>query len=200
MNNIYRPLDVNNYQAIGHEVYIYAKNHSDVIQRQLFLEHDIPHMLSHCSLLARFLNKNQLTPTVVAITVMNLYSGFPLHRDSQGKAPWIRILWPIINCEGSKTKFWSVDDSHSYLIPHPTIPFTGYLDNAPCDLIDEFELSQPMVVDVQTVHSVHPDPITTEAHKKSLLDQVRISFTIGFDRDLPISRSLDAWIGFQDQS
>jgi hypothetical protein len=55
-------------------------------------------------------------------------------------------------------------------------------------VLAEIELLQPVVLDVSVAHAVHPAPDAT-GH--------RVSFTIGFDKDLPISKSVKAWFGFQ---
>ena len=54
--------------------------------------------------------------------------------------------------------------------------------------LGEIELTQPVIFDASVAHEVHPAPSATEH---------RISFTMGFDRDLPISKSVKAWFGFR---
>jgi hypothetical protein len=54
-------------------------------------------------------------------------------------------------------------------------------------LIHEFELVQPVLIDVSVAHEVHTAPDAID---------YRISFTMGFDQDLPISKTINAWSEF----
>ena len=105
--------------------------------------------------------------------------------------PYVRILWPIRNCEKSVTKFFDADPALvqiEYL--ENNIPYYGVYDMKNLRMIDQFELSSPFVFDSGIAHSVHPAPNATKA---------RISFSIGFDEDLEISQSVDSWSNFYSE-
>ena len=57
--------------------------------------------------------------------------------------------------------------------------------------IGEVELTSPIVFDGSTAHAVHcaPRPYAVPVHT----DWFRITFTIGFDRSMPISNLVSAW-------
>ena len=190
MNKIWKYLDVPNHQEISDEVYQYIVDHTDVLLcKNYFVDQPIPHMLSHCPLLFEFLDCRQLVAERLATIVCRNQDYVDMHKDSDGTYPYVRILWPIKNCQGSKTKIWEVPDGAGTLTSDTNgILYTQFSKNQECKLIDEFELSLPLVFDASCVHSVHPDPE---------LSGHRISFTIGFDKDLPISKSVKAWFGFQ---
>jgi hypothetical protein len=100
----------------------------------------------------------------------------------------VRLLWPLKNCAGSETKFYNLKKSQGQLIG---AEYEGWYIRYPTDhrgdVIDQFELTGPIVLDTSVPHSIHPDKI---------LDDIRISFTIAFDPTLAISKSVNAWFDF----
>jgi hypothetical protein len=185
-------LDVGNHHIISDEVYNYVINRTEVLTAKPFQYYtDLPinHVLQHCPALVEFLNSRHLVPARLAVIVVDSRDTVDLHIDNDGSSPYVRILWPIKNCEGSETRFFSVPEGAGRLEadPNGTI-VTGFERNQPCEQIDAFELTSPVLLDVSVPHSVHPN-----TERKGW----RISFTIGFDRDLPISKSIKAWFGFQ---
>jgi hypothetical protein len=190
MKLAYKFLDVENHQAISEEVYRYIIDHTDaILNKNYFNDQSIHHMLSHCPLLVEFLNSRHLVPKRLATIVCANKDTLTIHKDSDGVDSYVRILWPVRNCQGSKTKIWRVPDGAGTLASDTNgILYTEFPINQERELIHEFELVSPVLFDASCVHSVHPDPE---------LSGHRISFTIGFDRDLPISKSIKAWFGFQ---
>ena len=190
MKLAYKFLDIENHQAISEEVYRYIVDHTDaILNKNYFNDQSIHHMLSYCPLLVEFLNSRHLVPKRLATIVCANKDTLTIHKDSDGVDSYVRILWPVRNCQGSKTKIWRVPDGAGTLASDTNgILYTEFPINQERELIHEFELVSPVLFDASCVHSVHPDPE---------LSGHRISFTIGFDRDLPISKSIKAWFGFQ---
>jgi hypothetical protein len=190
MKLAYKFLDVENHQPISEEVYKYIVDHTDaMLSKNYFVDQPIHHMLSHCPLLEEFLNSRHLVPKRLATIVCANKDTLTMHKDSDGVDSYVRILWPVRNCQGSKTKIWQVPDGAGTLTSDTDgILYTEFPMDQECELIDEFELVSPVLFDASCAHSVHPDPE---------LSGHRISFTIGFDRDLPISKCIKAWFGFQ---
>ena len=186
----YKFLDVENHQAISDEVYKYIVDHTDALLcKNYFIDQSIHHMLSHCPLLEQFLNSRYLVPKRLATIVCANKDTLTIHKDSDGVDSYVRILWPVRNCQGSKTKIWQVPDGAGTLASDTNgILYTEFPKDQERELIDEFELLSPLLFDASCVHSVHPNT-DLEGH--------RITFTIGFDRDLPISKSINAWFDFQ---
>jgi hypothetical protein len=190
MRPVYKFLNIDNHQIIGDQMYNFVVNHTDILRPKIprfFTDVNIAHVLTHAPLLKEFLDVRYLTPTKMSVIVVPADIEPYLHVDTVD--PFVRILWPVQNCAGSQTKFYDV--------PREYLELTSYLDGVFFyDIIEqrkwqkvgEFELTTPLVFDASVAHEVHPSPDAT-GH--------RISFTIGFDRDLPISKSVKAWFGFQ---
>ena len=179
-------MNVSSHQKISNEVYKYIVDHTQILALEnIFVDQDIDHMLSRCLRLAGFLSYHNLVPKRLATIVCASSSEIEMHKDNDGIMPYIRILWPIRNCQGSKTKIWSVPkDAGTVMVDTNGIVYTGFPSDQKRSQIDEFELSHPVLFNASCAHSVHPAPGST---------QTRISFTMGFDRDLPISKSIEAW-------
>ena len=190
MRPIYKFLNIDNHQDISDEVYKYIVDHTDALLcKNYFNDQPIHHMLSYCPLLVEFLNGRHLIPQRLATIVCANKDDVVMHKDSDGENSYVRILWPIRNCQGSKTKIWKVPDGAGKLASDTNgILYTEFPKDQERELIDEFELLSPLLFDASCVHSVHPNT-DLEGH--------RITFTIGFDRDLPISKSINAWFDFQ---
>lgn len=186
MSNIWKYLNVSSHQKISNEVYKYIVDHTQILALEnIFVDQDIDHMLSRCLRLAGFLSYHNLVPKRLATIVCASSSEIEMHKDNDGIMPYIRILWPIRNCQGSKTKIWAVPkDAGTVMVDTNGIVYTGFPSDQKRSQIDEFELSHPVLFNASCAHSVHPAPGST---------QTRISFTMGFDRDLPISKSIEAW-------
>ena len=92
---------------------------------------------------------------------------------------------------GSHTKFFDIPIEYLQLEYDPVGSTSSYFtitESRDWSSLGEVELTQPVIFDASVAHAVYPAPNAT-GH--------RISFTIGFDRDLPISKSVKAWFGFQ---
>ena len=187
MQSTHKFLNVDNYQVISDEIYQYVVSHTQVLRLEyIFVDQYIDHMLSCCPLLTEFLNNHKLVPKRMAVVVVAASNKIEMHRDTDGRFnPYIRILWPIKNCQGSKTRIWFVPKHDGTVVWYPNnTMYTRFSADQKRLQIDEFELSQPLLFDASYAHSVDPAPGSTE---------IRISFTMGFDRDLPISKSIQAW-------
>lgn len=193
MSKIWKYLDVPNHQAISDEVYDYVVNYTDALELvENYIDPEpIRRMLSHCPLLAEFLHSQQLTPEILGIIVIDAQSGLGIHTDSEDLKSYIRVTWPVKNCQGSMTKIWKITEGYGEVnsdINGKLYTKFSSKQQAEFELIDEFELRSPVLLDVSYPHSVHPNT-NSPGH--------RISFTIGFDRDLPVSKSIKSWFGFQ---
>ena len=190
MRPIYKFLDIDNHQVIGDQMYNFVTNYTDILAPKtptFFTDVNITHALTHAPLLKEFLDRQFLVPTKMSVIVVPADMAPYLHVDTAD--PFVRMLWPVKNTAGSCTKFYDV--------PRECLELTSYLDgvlfyniteNRDWEQLAEFELSRPLVFDASFAHAVHSAPDAT-GH--------RISFSVGFDRDLPISKSVKAWFGFQ---
>jgi hypothetical protein len=192
MKLVYKFYDIENHQAISDEVYNYVANHSEILkQRPLVFFNDVNvfHMLNHTPTLTEFLQQQSLTPEQIAVVIVPPGEKPYLHVDTID--PYVRLLWPVKNCTGARTKFYDVP-RECLELEHNTKGssniYYNIIEQRDWAPLGEIELTQPVIFDASVAHAVHPAPDASEP---------RISFTIGFDRDLPISKSVKAWFGFQ---
>jgi hypothetical protein len=193
MRPIYRFLDVDNFQAISDEVYDYVVNHTDILNPKrrvvFYTDVSIPHILKYSPSLTKFLNQKLLIPDLISVVVVPPWEVPYIHVDYID--PYVRLLWPVRNCAGSQTKFYDIPKEFLVLNSESAASTNTYYDiseQRDWPVLEEVELIQPIVFDSSVAHAVHPAPDATEN---------RISFTIGFDKDLSISKSVKAWFGFQ---
>ncbi len=191
MSKIWKYLDVPNHQEISDEVYQYIVDHTSILKTKpiFYTDVNISHILRNAPLLTSFLEQRFLTPNLISIIVVPPNTKPSLHVDYID--PFVRILWPVKQCRGSKTKFYNIPREFLVLDSNPhaaTNTYYNITEKRDWPIVDEFELVQPLVFDASIAHAVHPAPDATD---------YRISFTIGFGKDLPISKSVKAWFGFQ---
>jgi hypothetical protein len=199
MRPVYKFLEIDNHQEISDDIYNYLINHTEILnpKNTVFFNHiSSTHVIQHVPSLKEFLDYNFLKPILTAVIVVSPGRKDTLHVDVVD--PYVRILWPIKHCQGSLTKMFDIpreclkekflDNADHTFDPGHATSFFEIVEQRDWPLINEFELSQPVIFDASVAHEVHTAPNATEH---------RISFTMGFDRDLPISKSIDAWFGFQ---
>jgi hypothetical protein len=205
MISIYKFLNINDYHLISNEVYQYTVDHTQVLLLENpFVDQDINKMLYYCPLLNGFLNTYKLIPKRLAIIVCAENSKIKMHKDNDGIEPYVRILWPVRNCQGSRTRLWNVPDGAGTVsIDTNGIVYTDFSIDQERELIGEFELLSPVLFNASCAHSVDPAPRKQIkiGFNRPYYKPIRISFTIGFDRSLSISKSIDAWqeLGFFNQ-
>jgi hypothetical protein len=193
MQPIWKFLEIDDHQAISDEVYQYMLDHTSMLDNHLttfYNEMDIFQVLNYTPSLRKFLSDHGLVPEFIAIIIV-LPSDHPDNLHADQLTPYVRLLWPVKNCLGSVTKFHDISrDLFREEADKWASTSAYYRPTVKKDwpVIDQFELTQPLVFDVSVAHEICAAPNTTEP---------RISFTIGFDRDLPISKSVKAWFGFQ---
>ena len=192
MKLAYKFFDVDNHQTIGDEVYDYVGTHTEILKPKtpvFFNDVSVMSMLRHTPLLKNFLQQNLLEPKQISVVIVPSDMTPYLHVDTID--PYVRLLWPVKNCAGSKTKFFDIPREFLELDHDSggsTNTYFNITESRDWPSLGEVELTQPVIFDASVAHAVHPAPNAT-GH--------RISFTIGFDRDLPISKSVKAWFGFQ---
>jgi hypothetical protein len=193
MSTCFKFLDVKNYQILGNEVYDYLNKRTNLLrtpQPLFFNELDVKDVRKNVKSVREWLTKNRLVAKrFIVIIVPPGNQPDNLHFDRL--VPYVRILWPIRNCENSVTKFFNADPANAQIAYlENNIPYYRVDEFANLRMIDQFELSSPLVFDSGIAHSVHPAPNATKT---------RISFSIGFDEDLQISQSVDRWSNFYSE-
>ena len=196
-------LNVDNHKAISADLANYVVKHTDLLASKpwcIFSEVEVSHVLEHIPLLKDFCEQKMLDPVFMAVIIVapDDKDHLGIHVDSD--RPWVRMLWPVYNCIGSLTKLYhgsentydQVRDRSGSVVPYYMTKKNTLTVSIPgietvVQQIDSFELKQPVVFDTGTLHSVYRVPNSRGP---------RISFSMGFDRDLDISNSMQAWLNF----
>lgn len=104
-----------------------------------------------------------------------------LHKDTYGSQ--YRILWPILNCQGTYTRFYDPNGNEliygrSDDISCPECIYTTVKIENPLIELGFYELTAPIVFDSYIMHAIYPN---------LQIDGARLTMTIGFDPDLDSS-------------
>jgi hypothetical protein len=169
----YKYIDIENYDLIQSEMKKFIFSKTSVIEDKLpwkFI--DTFQLSKEIPVLCDFFKTRGLELDIAAAVYRRPYSQGGIHVDT---SLFWRALLPVINCEGSKTKFFKFDpskfksgqgpdkDKNLSLIPGETLDFLG-----------ELELNKPIIFDPQIPHGVYCNPDLREP---------RISLTLGFKQD-----------------
>lgn len=183
--NIYKTIDIPNWQATSELVYQYIKQHEEIYTtKNTWVWFDFPAMLEAIPQIEQSLAAVGLSVGWLSILSCKPAEGFHLHAD--GYEPTnpgrVRILWPIKNCEGSQTNFYRVprEDLEFYTAPdhdNPDNPANSYNYNGmefklayyrpkeglgPYEQIDGLSVLSPMVFDSSIAHQVISNPAIAE--------------------------------------
>jgi hypothetical protein len=201
MRPTHRFLDIPDYQQVSDEIYEYVVDRTDLLnenKKEFFSYMDVDEMLKHTPLLQKFLQEKSLHPTVIGIVVVHVNSPPNLHVDSPPNlhvdfvdtlhTTYVRMLWPVKHCYGSRTIFYDVPKEFLTITQQQNgIPYYDIPTDRDWEYLNEFELTSPVVFDSMMPHEVVLAPNATDH---------RISCTIGFSKELLLSKSLDAWDKF----
>ena len=186
-------LNVDNHKTISTQLEHYVIAQTNLMASQpwcTFSEVEVSHVLQYVPLLKDFCQQKILNPVFMAviITIPKVNDNPGIHVDSE--YPWVRMLWPVYNCIGTLTKLYHTSENTYDEVRDravATVPYYLVKKDAVVQQIDSFELRQPVVFDAGTPHSIY---------RAGNCDKPRISFTMGFDRNLAISKSIQAWLNF----
>ena len=193
MKSVYKFLNISNYEKLSNEVYDYLSKRTTLLSDPrpiFFTDLDVKDVIKNVRSVRAFLARHKLVAKRFMIIIVPPGNQTQnLHFDRL--EPYVRILWPIRNCQGSTTKFFNSDPAKSRLAYlENKIPYYDPSDFLTSRMIDQFKLTQPLVFDSGVAHSIHTASDVTKH---------RISFSIGFDEDLEISQSVDSWSDFYSE-
>jgi hypothetical protein len=190
MEPAYKFLNISQHNIISDELYNYISNYSDLLNNPTKLQSlnyvSIRDVLFYCPMLKDWLDLHNFEPTIMAVILVESSETLSVHQDCNFK--YFRILWPVRNCEGSETRFHRVDKKDKKMVVSKNEGlYIDFPSDQEYEVVDKFTLTSPVVFNTSLPHSVHPNKGA---------DGIRISFTIGFKYNLPISRSIEAWVEF----
>ena len=164
----YKKLDIPNHSLISDQMYDFVVNKTTILQKNIFWTYVNAHQVFDQIPDLKTIS-DSLKIDVDAIAVIWAPPGLEgaIHID-YGRD--MRILWPIKNCEGSYTRFFKVDPSHVKVARLPNNePYYEITQPEPYEVLDELELTQPVVFDSSIAHGIYTNPGCTEP---------RLTFTI----------------------
>jgi hypothetical protein len=198
----YKFLTVKDHHKISEQMFAYIHDHSDLLVSDVkfWTKLDINTVLHHVPSLKKLLKRNALTPIQISVIIADPDSHGVQNIHTDSLQPHVRLLWPVKNCAGSRTKFYDIPNDLMQEITsddvHSQATDTYYVPTVERDwrFLTEFELTSPLVLDASIAHAIHcaPRPYAAPAHP----DWFRISFTIAFDQGLLISKRVSAWPDF----
>lgn len=170
---IYKYLEIDNHREISSLIEKYILDKTDVLNKKLFWKFlDVNSLVSAIPEIQDVFSVYNLKITTAAAIYRKPFSQGGIHVDS---SEFYRVLFPVSNCQGSKTKFFKFEQ-HKFR-PGSGVDGDKNLSLIPgfdLEFIDEFELSKPVLFNPKIPHGVY-------CNLKS--KQPRISLTLGFDRD-----------------
>ena len=202
MATAYKFLRVKDHHKISEQMFAYIHNYSGllVLDPKFWTKLDLNSVLHHVPSLKKLLDRNSLTPIQISVIIVDPdnHEVQDIHADRL--QPHVRMLWPVKNCAGSRTKFYHIPNDFMQEITTADVRSsatdTYFVPTVERDwrFLTEVELISPIVFDASIAHAVHcaPRPYAVPAHT----DWFRISFTIAFDQSLPISKLVSAWPDF----
>ena len=175
-------LSIDNHQDISNQIYTHLTNNYNVNQFGFWtdinhtkLYYDIPELRTVFEDMGLIIN---------SASIIKTNGVCPIHVDypSEGKVALPRILWPVKNCEGSRTNFFHIE--RSWLKEKKLsngIPYYHIDNKEPLVEIDSFELNRPVIFNPDQAHNVTCNPS---------LKGDRISLTIDASPNSIISKEL----------
>jgi hypothetical protein len=167
----YKKLDLD-FDLVSKKTLDYVISNRDKITS--FWNHlNLENFIKNVPEITRMFAPLNITPAYISLIVATQDAG--IHRDTYIKVtptPVARINIPILNCQGSETRFWSTSAEPELLFLDNGTPYR-YLDEKDCKLETILELDRPTVLRVKEPHSV-------VVGKKV----PRISLTIEFEEDI----------------
>ena len=175
-------LSIDNHQSISDKVYNHLINNYNVNEFGFWTDIDHTMLCEDVPELQTALGNIGLSINVASI--IKTSGVCPIHVDypSDSDVAQPRILWPVKNCEGSRTNFFHIE--RSWLKEKKLsngIPYYHIDNKEPLVEIDSFELNQPAIINPDQAHNVSCNPV---------LKGDRISLTIDVSPISIISKEL----------
>lgn len=170
----YQFLSVADHKIISSKLYQYVVNQTDILEKTQtagswnYLEVDL--MLESIPELKTALsNIVDHAVTMAAVLSFPVNTNIPVHLDYGNFKH--RVLWPVLNCAGSKTIFYHPNGNKLVKVfSNKTVSIVPE-NRYPLREVDSCELTAPMVINTQVLHGVTANPTAT-GH--------RLSATFGF--------------------
>lgn len=167
-------VDIPGWKSVCNRVLDYAQNHTDFISKGVFWnEMNAPEHTEIFEVVKEMFSHIDLNLVRMALLVMD--TDFILaHQDSPAETctwPIVRINLPILNCEDTKTVFYTATKWDPVTITQPQVYSYHKLENL--KMADSVEITKPTALRTQEIHNV----ISFNKNKP------RVTLTCYFDPD-----------------
>lgn len=160
MTKCFELLDsIPNHEAISRKLYEYTVNHTDVLNRKVFVNvlsiddvyKHIPELKEAVAWLG--LEAFQL---LMLCTVPNDWYDGRVHVDAGNAANGARMIWPVSNCIGAYTRFYNIDEKYwEERLSKDESSYAIFMNiDPPYTEIDYYELTAPGFINTQIPHAV----------------------------------------------
>jgi len=170
---IYNYIEIENHKNISEDIKKYIIEETDVMLLKWPWKFvNVERLLESVPQLEKIFREFDLKIITAAAIYRPPYSQGGIHIDT---SEFYRVLWPVINCETSTTKFFKYE-------PEKFREGSGRdgdknltaLSDVNLEFLDEFNLSKPVIFNPKIPHGVYCDPNLNES---------RISLTLGFNKN-----------------
>ena len=162
-------------QQISEKLHSFIREETDILNTKLFWTHvSVKHVMLKIPELQDFFDLYGLPRpySMAFIYAENMQGG--VHIDLVKD---IRLLWPVANCTGSRTRWFHIEPEFIKLIHDPMInnaPFYHIDKPEPYEQIAELELTQPAVFNSGIPHGIYCNEDAGP----------RLSFTVRFAKSI----------------
>jgi hypothetical protein len=164
----YKKLDIPNHQSISNKLNEFVINKTRILQKKIFWTYvNVPQIFQFIPELKAITDSYAIDVAAMAVVYAPPGLEGAVHIDY---AKDTRILWPVKNCHGSYTRFFNIDPEYIEVARlENNEPYYKITQVEPYDVIDELELTEPVVFDSSIAHGVYTNPNCLEP---------RLTFTI----------------------
>jgi hypothetical protein len=172
----YKKIEIDYYDEVIADTLNYLRNQRpEIYNRTINATYyilDINEFKKYCPKLDLAFQRYDIVCNFVVAFVMKKNSDTPLHVDNYagGNA---RINLPILNTEGSYTRFYTGGEFTKVINPVTKVPALVIKAFNGLKMVDRVEITQATVIRVNEPHDIALNPNTNH----------RITLTLGFDRD-----------------
>lgn len=164
----YQYIEYEHHEIISKKLYEYIVNKTNILNlRETWTTANLLEILNHVPEFDDFFIKYNIIPLKAAIIRVSpdTVDQWPHVDDTKS----LRLLWPVINCQGSFTKFFKSDSSKIVTkLTGSGVNYHSFISDSYIE-IDRVEVIKPIVINPAIPHQVFLNPNIKEP---------RITFTI----------------------
>ena len=148
----YKRLENINWKPVQEKVLNYINNFSHLYLKQnlFYLKTDTQHVIDHVPEIVELFRSMNLTIKQISFVVL-YQQKLNIHIDNTDEVARINI--PILNCNGTETRFYRARKTPTLLFKHNNVSYYP-LTEENCDLVDVVEIDVPTIIRIKEPHGV----------------------------------------------